>query len=28
MGETADSFDSRYFGIVREDAIEGVWKRL
>lgn len=28
MGETPDSFDSRYFGIVREDAIEGVWKRL
>ena len=28
MGETQDSFDSRYFGIVREDAIEGVWKRL
>lgn len=28
LGETADSFDSRYFGIVREDAIEGVWKRL
>lgn len=28
MGETPDSFDSRYFGIVREDAIEGVWQRL
>jgi conjugative transfer signal peptidase TraF len=28
MGETPDSFDSRYFGIVSEDAIEGVWKRL
>lgn len=28
MGDTPDSFDSRYFGIVREDAIEGVWKRL
>jgi conjugative transfer signal peptidase TraF len=28
MGETPDSFDSRYFGIVREDAIEGVWTRL
>lgn len=28
MGETPDSFDSRYFGIVREDAIEGVWRRL
>lgn len=28
LGETTDSFDSRYFGIVREDAIEGVWKRL
>ena len=28
LGETPDSFDSRYFGIVREDAIEGVWKRL
>ncbi|MCL4716283.1 MAG: S26 family signal peptidase [Hyphomonadaceae bacterium] len=28
MGETPDSFDSRYFGIVREGAIEGVWKRL
>lgn len=28
MGQTPDSFDSRYFGIVREDAIEGVWKRL
>ncbi|HWA21918.1 MAG TPA: S26 family signal peptidase [Caulobacterales bacterium] len=28
MGETSDSFDSRYFGIVREDVIEGVWKRL
>ncbi len=28
LGETRDSFDSRYFGIVREDAIEGVWKRL
>lgn len=28
LGQTPDSFDSRYFGIVREDAIEGVWKRL
>jgi len=28
MGDTPDSFDSRYFGIVREDAIEGVWRRL
>ena len=28
MGDTPDSFDSRYFGVVREDAIEGVWKRL
>lgn len=28
IGETADSFDSRYFGVVREDAIEGVWRRL
>jgi conjugative transfer signal peptidase TraF len=28
LGETPDSFDSRYFGIVREDAIEGIWKRL
>lgn len=28
MGETDDSFDSRYFGVVREDAIDGVWRRL
>jgi conjugative transfer signal peptidase TraF len=28
LGDTPDSFDSRYFGIVHEDAIEGVWKRL
>lgn len=28
MGETPDSFDSRYFGVVREDVIEGVWRPL
>ena len=28
MGDTPDSFDSRYFGVVREDAIEGVWRPL
>jgi conjugative transfer signal peptidase TraF len=28
IGETPDSFDSRYFGSVREDVIEGVWRRL
>jgi conjugative transfer signal peptidase TraF len=28
VGETSDSFDSRYFGIVRADQIEGVWRPL
>lgn len=28
MGDTPDSFDSRYFGVVNEDAIEGVWRPL
>lgn len=28
LGETHDSFDSRYFGVVRNDQIEGVWREL
>jgi conjugative transfer signal peptidase TraF len=28
LGETPDSFDSRYFGIVRADQVEGVWRKL
>ena len=28
VGDTPDSFDSRYFGIVTVDEIEGVWRPL
>ncbi|MBX3430011.1 MAG: S26 family signal peptidase [Hyphomonadaceae bacterium] len=28
LGDTADSFDSRYFGVVRLEEIEGVWLPL
>lgn len=28
LGDTSDSFDSRYFGVVRSDKIEGVWRPL
>lgn len=28
LGDTADSFDSRYFGVVENAAIEGVWRPL
>lgn len=28
VGDTANSFDSRYWGPVRRDVIDGVWRRL
>lgn len=28
MGDTDDSFDGRYWGVVSTDLIEGVWRRL
>ncbi len=28
LGDTADSFDGRYWGPVRRDRIEGVWRKL
>ena len=28
LGDTSDSFDSRYFGVVRRENIEGVWRQL
>ena len=28
MGDTPDSFDSRYFGPVSADDIEGVWRQV
>jgi conjugative transfer signal peptidase TraF len=28
LGDTPNSFDSRYFGVVSETRIEGVWRRL
>lgn len=28
LGETPDSFDGRYWGPVRRDRIEGVWRKL
>jgi len=28
LGETEDSFDSRYFGVVDASDIEGVWRPL
>lgn len=28
LGDTADSFDGRYWGPVRVDLIEGVWRKL
>ena len=28
MGDTPDSFDSRYFGPVSADNVEGVWRKL
>jgi conjugative transfer signal peptidase TraF len=28
LGDTADSFDSRYFGVVNAREIEGVWRPL
>lgn len=28
LGDTSDSFDGRYFGIVRRSDIEGVWRRV
>jgi len=28
LGDSADSFDGRYWGPIRDDLIEGVWRRL